>query len=138
MKKPFKPMLKTQGFAHIPQGISETQPDQVSSLEAILKQRMAGIPVPQFHGEYFGETDEPLELSKMDNVELQEFRQSLADKISVLKTDYHESTRQLADLEKAKQTVLSTPNERSESINPLSTPRSTTGPSESQRSDTMQ
>lgn len=93
-------MLRKSGISEHPDPVGLTQPDQVKPLEMILKHQAQGIPVPQFNGVYLGDDKEPLELYKMDAIEINQFRAKLLDDMEVLEKDYHESTRKLAELEK--------------------------------------
>lgn len=73
---------------------SFTQPEQVRPLDQILRQRMAGIPVPDNGGAY-SESDYP-DFEFMDSLQILEYRDELADKMEGLKQEFDVATRKLA------------------------------------------
>jgi len=98
---PWRPLLRTQGVIEYvdKSEVSMTVPEQVNSLELILRQRAQGIEVPQFSGVYLGDDKKPIELYKLDAIETMEFRQNLQDQIQELEKDFHSSTRHLAEIQ---------------------------------------
>lgn len=73
---------------------SLTQPEQVRPLDQILRQRMAGIPVPDNGGAY-SESDYP-DFEFMDPLQILEYRDELSDKMEGLKQEFDVATRKLA------------------------------------------
>jgi len=78
---------------------SMTEPEQLTSLDVILRHRLQGIPVPYFNG-VFSDTDTP-DLQKMDFIELAQLREQTAEGIEAAKQDLHALNKAMEDLTKA-------------------------------------
>lgn len=98
IKKPIR-MLRTVGITEQDFGPSMTEAQQVKPLELILKHRLQGIPVEEFHGVYSNEDFH--DFNKMDFSEIFEYREQLSEQILTMKEDYTRTTKALADLQKA-------------------------------------